>query len=143
MINLLSTVVLITVNEVRNASCDYQKINGVIARTAAASIALHGGWTGTFQNRIFTSFNFFAAGYVLADTTRPSSISSNSSTLAQLTDSSFLTAPTRTSTAPKTLPRSAPTLPNSPSPPYPLWRLKPFYPSSLGQRPLSRYLDRH
>ena len=54
----------ITISEVSNASHDYQKINNVIARTAAASIALHGGWTGTFQHKIFTSFNFFAAGYV-------------------------------------------------------------------------------
>ena len=54
----------ITVSEVSNASHDYQKINDVIARTAAASIALHGSWTGTFEDPIFTSFNFFAAGYV-------------------------------------------------------------------------------
>ena len=54
----------ITVSEVSNAPYDRQKINDVIARTAAASIALHGGWTGTSQEQIFTSFNFYAAGYV-------------------------------------------------------------------------------
>lgn len=54
----------ITMSEVSNASHDYQKIKDIMARTAAASIALHGGWTGTFKNQIFTSFNFFAAGYV-------------------------------------------------------------------------------
>ena len=128
----------ITIDEVRNASFPHQQINITMARTAAASIALHGGWTGTFPNQTFTSFNFYAAGYVSRCYEIPLSSFHpylvinpvKLEKLAQLTDSFFSTAPTGTSRIQKTPLQLAHALPNSPSPPYPPWRLKTL-PSKL------------
>ena len=54
----------VTVSQVNNATFDYHKISNEMARTAAASIALHSGWSGNREDQNWTSFNFYAAEYV-------------------------------------------------------------------------------
>ena len=50
----------ITISEVSNATTDLHDIPDSVARTAAASIALSGRWTGTIENQIWKQYQYMA-----------------------------------------------------------------------------------
>ena len=52
----------ITISDVSNTWDDSQVLSNDVAREAAVSIALEGRWAGSFENMIFTQFQFYAAG---------------------------------------------------------------------------------
>ena len=54
----------ITVSEVSNTTTDAQQIPDSVARVAAASIALQGRWTGTWENPDWTQYQFNVFKYV-------------------------------------------------------------------------------
>lgn len=54
----------ITISGVSNATNAAQNVSNDVARIAAASIALQGRWAGTFQNKIWTQYQFYPAGLV-------------------------------------------------------------------------------